>query len=82
LFKEAEIAAGIEDGVPPIIEPRAPEFNGSENLHALALSGHSNFRRTTDATPGGVQRRVLPETGLIGEDQRPAPRLGFFLMFG
>jgi hypothetical protein len=29
-----------------------------------------------------VQRRVLPEAGLVGEDQRPVKRLGFFLRAG
>jgi hypothetical protein len=29
-----------------------------------------------------VQSRVLPETGFVGEDQCPVPRLGCFLRFG
>src|SRR5260370_41302209 len=38
LFEETEIRSGIEDGVLAIIEPRAPEFDGTENLHVLAFS--------------------------------------------
>ncbi len=82
LFEEAEIGVGVEDGVLPIVEPRAPEFDGSENLHALALPGDRNFWRATHAAPGSVQGRVLPEAGFVGEDQRPVPRAGFFLRFG
>jgi len=68
LFKEAEVRTGIEDGVLAIIETRAPKFDGAENLHALALSGYGDFRRAPDAAPGGVERRVLPETGFVGEE--------------
>jgi len=82
LFEEAEIAARVEDSVLPIVESRAPEFDGPENLHAFALAGNRYFRRATDAAPGGVQGRVLPEAGFVGENQRPVPRPGFFLRFG
>src|SRR6266496_5482683 len=68
LFEEAEISAGIEDGVLSIIESRAPEFDGPENLHALALSGNRNFGRAAHAAPGRVQSRVPPETGFVSED--------------
>ena len=68
LFEEAEIGGGVEDRVPAIVEARMPEFDGTENLHALALSGNRHFRRVTHAAPGGVQRRILPEAGLVGED--------------
>ena len=82
LLQESEVGAGVEDGVPPVFEPRAPEFDGSGNLHALALSGNRNFRRAAHAAPGGMQGRILPEAGFVGEDQRPLPRLGFFLRPG
>src|SRR2546422_6195826 len=68
------IGAGVEGGVLPIIEPRAPKFDGAENLHALALSGNRDFWRATHAAPGGVQGRVLPEAGFVREDQRPVDR--------
>jgi hypothetical protein len=29
-----------------------------------------------------VERRVLPEAGFVGEDQRPVSRAGFFLRAG
>ena len=45
LFEEAEVGTGVEDGVLPIIEPRAPKFDGSEDLRALALSGDGNHPR-------------------------------------
>ncbi len=82
LLEEAEVGGGVEDGVLSIIEPRTPEFDGSEYLHALALSGNRDFRRATHPAPGSVQSRVLPETGLVGEDQRPVPLLGFFFRSG
>src|SRR6266849_5080968 len=82
LFEEAEVGGGIEDRVLAILEPRAPEFDGAENLHVLALSGDGNFRWAAHSAPGGVQRRILPEAGFVGEDPRPVPRLGFFLRAG
>src|SRR2546428_750599 len=62
LFDEGEVSAGIEDAVLSIIESGAPEFDGPENLHALALSANRNFWRAAHAAPGRVQSRVLPET--------------------
>jgi hypothetical protein len=82
LLEEAEIGVGVEDGVLPIVEPSAPEFNGSQNLHAFAFPGNRDFRRAAYAAPGSVQSRVLPETGFVGEDQRRVLRAGFFLRFG
>jgi hypothetical protein len=29
-----------------------------------------------------VERRVLPEAGFVGEDERPVARAGFFLSAG
>src|SRR5260370_42075501 len=82
LFEEVEVGGCVEDCVLSIIELCAPEFDGSENLHALTLSSDRNFWRTTHSAPGSVQGRVLSEAGFISEDQRPVPRLGFFLRFG
>ena len=82
LFEESEVRAGIEDGVLAVIEQCAPKFDGAENLHALALSGHGDFRWAPDPAPGGVERRVLPETGFVGEEERPVSRAGFFLRAG
>src|SRR5438094_9712577 len=78
LLEKAEIGVCVEGGVLPVIEPRAPEFDGPEDLHAFALPGDGNFWRATHATPGRVQGRVLSETGFVREDQRPVPRLAFF----
>jgi len=82
LFEETEVGGGIEDGVPVVIEPPAPKFDGAENLHALAFSGYGDFWRAPDAAPGGVERRVLPEAGFVGEQERPVSRAGFFLRAG
>ena len=68
LFEEAQIGAGIEDRVSAIVEACTPEFDGTENLYAFALPANRDFRRATHAAPGGVQRRILPEAGLVGED--------------
>ncbi len=78
LFEEAEIGSGIEDRVLTIIEARAPEFDGAENLYALAFSRHGDFRRVSDPAPSGVERRVLPEAGFVREEERPVSRAGFF----
>jgi hypothetical protein len=56
LFEEAKVGGGIKDGVLAIIKPRAPKFNGAENLHALAFTGYGDFRWAPDAAPGGVER--------------------------
>ena len=74
--------AAFEDGVLAIIEPCAPEFDGAENLRALALSSYGDFRRPSDAAPGGVEGRVLPETGCVGEEEGTVLRTGFFLRAG
>ena len=82
LFEEAEVGGGVEDGVLAIIEPCAPKFDGAENLHAPAFSGHGDFRPASDAAPGGVEGRVLPETGFVGEAEGAVLRTGFFLRAG
>ena len=82
LFEEAEIRSGIEDCVLAIIEPRAPKFDGAENLHVLTFSRHGNFRWAAHPAPGSMERRILPEAGFVGEDQCPVSRLGFFLRAG
>ena len=78
LFEEAEIRGGIEDCILAIIEPRAFKFDGAENLHVPAFSRYGNFRWAAHSAPGGMERRILPEAGFVGEDQRPVSRSGFF----
>ena len=82
LLQESEVRGSVEDGVLPVMETSLLQFNGPKNLHALALSGHGNFRRTTDPAPGGVQGRILAKAGFVGEDQRPVLPLRFFLRLG
>ena len=82
LVEEAQIGRGIEDGLLAVVEPRAPQLDRAKNLYGLARPGDGNLWGTTHATPGRVQRRVLPEAGFVGEDQRPVTRLGFFLRAG
>ena len=81
-LEEAEIGRGIEDRVLTIIEPRAPKLDGSENLHVLAFSRDGDFRWAPYAAPGGAERRILPEAGFVGEEERPVSRAGFFLRVG
>src|ERR1051326_4497258 len=57
LFEEAEIRGGIEDRILAIIEPRAPEFDGTENLHVLAFPRHGNFRWAAYSAPGIILSR-------------------------
>ena len=82
LFEEAKVGGGIEDRFLAVVEPRAPKFDGAENLHVLAFSGYGDFRRAPDAAPGGVERGVLPEAGFVGEEESPVSRAGFFLRAG
>ena len=82
LVEEAEIRVGIEDCCLLVIEARAPKFDRAENLHIFAFSGYGDFRRAPDAAPGSVERRVLPETGFVGKEERPLSRAGFFLRAG
>jgi len=81
LFQEAKVGSGM-DMVLAIVEPCAPKFDGTENLDVLAFSRHRDFRWASDATPGGVDGGVLPETGFVGKDERPLSRAGFFLRAG
>jgi len=82
LFEEAKVRSAMEDMVLAIVEPCAPKFDGTENLDVLAFSRHRDFRWASDATPGGVDGGVLPETGFVGKDERPLSRAGFFLRAG
>jgi len=82
LFEEAAVRGSNEDCFLTVIEPRAPKFDGAENLHVLTFSGYGDFRRAPDAAPGGVESRVLPEAGFVGEQVCPVSRAGFFLSAG
>jgi len=54
LFEEGPIGGGVKDGLLPIVEARAPEFDGAENFDVFALSGDGNFRWAAHAAPSGV----------------------------
>ena len=82
LLQKAQVGVCVEDRVLPVMETSAPQFDGSQNLDALALSRDGDMRRMADPAPGGVQRGVLAEAGFVGEDQRPVLALVFFLRFG
>lgn len=82
MLEKAQVGVCVEDLVLPVMETRPPQFDGSQDLDALALSSDGDFRRVPDATPGGMQRGVLAKTGFVGENQRPALGSGFFLRLG
>ena len=82
VLQEAQVGVGIEHGVLPVMEVGAVDLHGAENLHAFALTGDENLRGAADPTPRGVECGILPEAGLVGEDQRPLFALGFFLRLG
>lgn len=54
LLQKAPVGVGVEDRVLPVMETSAPQFDGSQNLDALALSRDGDFRRVPDTTPGGM----------------------------
>ena len=82
MLQKAQVGVCVEDGVLSVVETSAPQFDGPQDLDALALSRDGDLRRVADATPGGMQRGVLPKTGFIGENQRPTLGSGFFLRLG
>ena len=82
MLQKAQVGFCVEDRFLPVMETSAPQFDGSQNLDALALSRDGDFRRVADATPGGMQCGVLSKTGFVGEDQRSALGSGFFLRLG
>ena len=82
LLQKGEVGGGVEYTVGLVVEAAAPEFHGTQDLHVMAFPGDGDLGGMTDATPGRMQRRVLAEAGFVGKDQRPLPRLGFFLRLG
>jgi hypothetical protein len=54
LLQKTQVGVCVEDRVLPVMETSAPQFDGSQNLDALALSRDGDFRRVSDATPGGM----------------------------
>ena len=82
LFPKGQVAPRVEDRVLAVRETRAPQFDGAQDLDAVALSRDSDFGRLADAAPGGLPSRVLSEAGFVGKNQRPVFRAGFFLRLG
>lgn len=82
VVEEGQVGGSVEDGILSVMEAGLPEFDRTQDFDTLPLSGDGDLRRMTDAAPGGVQRRVLTETGFIGEDQCPVLGVGFFLRLG
>jgi len=78
VLQEGQIRLGVEDLLGYVHEPGAIELDGSQDLHAFALSGDGYLGWMADSCPGCVQGGVLPETRLVGEDQRPVFPFGFF----
>jgi len=67
-IKEGQVGGSIEDGILLVMEAGQPRFDRAQDLHALTFSGDGDLGRMAPAAPGGMQRRVLTETGLISED--------------
>ena len=82
LLHEAHICRSVENNFLGIVELGAPEFDGAENFHTLALAGYQYSGWTPDAAPRGMQCRVLAEAGFVSKDQRRTLRPGFFLILG
>ena len=82
LLEEGQVRGSVEGDLLPVMEAGLPEFDGAQNLDALAFAGDGNLRRLPDAAPGGVQGGILAEAGFVGEDQRPVLSPGFFLRLG
>jgi len=80
--QEVQIGGGIENRSLPVVEAGTPEFDGAQDLHILAFAGDGDLGRMAHPAPGRVQRGILPETGLVGKNQRPVLAAGFFLRRG
>ncbi len=81
-MKEGQVGGSVEDGILLVMKAGMPEFDRTQDFDTLTFSSDGDLRRVADAAPGGVQRRVLAETGFVGEDQRPVLGSGFFLRRG
>jgi hypothetical protein len=81
-MQEIQVGGSVEDRGGRVVEARLPEFDGAQDLDALAFAGDGDFWGMTDSAPGGVQRGVLSEAGFVGENQRPVLGAGFFLRRG
>ena len=82
VVEEGEVGGSVEDGILLVVEAGLPKFDGAQDFDTLTFSGDGDFRGMADAAPGGVQGRVLTETGFIGKNQRPVLGAGFFLRRG
>ena len=82
VLDEAEVRLGVENTVSLVHELGSVQLDGAQDLDALALSSHRDEWLATDARPGRMECRVLPEARLVCEDESSAFSLGFFLMFG
>lgn len=81
-FQKPTIGVRVEDRSSLVEKTRRIDFNGPEDLDTLSLSGHWDLRLGSFPGPGGVKGRILPETGLVREEECPSPRVGFFFMLG
>ena len=81
-LQKSKVGHGVKDRVLAIVKAGLPQFYGPENLDALALAGNRDLGRMSHSAPSSMQRGVLPEAGLIGEDQGAVFLLGFFFRFG
>ena len=82
VFEKVQVGGGIENCGLAIVKACTPELDGPQNFDIVAFAGDGDFRRSSYAAPGGVERRVLPETGFVCEEERPVARAGFFLSAG
>lgn len=81
-LQKRQVGHRVEYGVLLIVKSRLPQLDSAEDLDTLALPGDRNLGRMSNAAPGGMQGRVLPEAGLIGKDQSAVFLLGFFFRLG
>ena len=81
-LEESQVRRSIEDAVLSVMESRAPQLDGAQNLHRLAFPGDPKLGWPSDSAPRGMQGCVLPKTSFVGENQRPVFPLGFFLRLG
>jgi len=82
LLKKREVCGRVEDVILPVVKLGAVDLNGSQDLHALTLTCHWDFRRAPNWTPRCVERGVLAEACFVREDERPIFAMGFFFRIG
>jgi hypothetical protein len=82
LLEELRVGCPIEHGVLAEMKPGLPQCDRAKNLLGVPLASGGDARLFSAWRPGLIQTGILPEAGLVFEDQDRPLRAGFFLSRG